>query len=388
VTIRWDVVQARRAGVSAQLSGGVAGLMKKNKVRVLSGEAVFTGPKTVSVKTAKGEETLSPDRIIVAAGSVPATIPVPGLKENPNVIDSTGALCLDRIPESMIIIGGGVIGLELATAYTAFGTKCTVVELLPTLLPGMDAELTGMVKRQMEQKGVKFYMEAQASAVEEGPKGAVVSVRQNGEILKLEGEKVLVAVGRKSDAAALNLDAAGIKNSWGVIEVNDRMETNVSGVYAVGDCVGRTMLSHVAMVMGEVAAVNAAGGDMVFDEKTSPSCAYVSPEFAGVGLTEEAARAAGIDYKVGRFPLAANGKSLIVGGTDGMIKVLADKKYNEIIGVHMVGPRATDMIHEAALAIRLECTTEEFVSTIHCHPTVSEAMREAMLAVDKKAIHI
>lgn len=387
VTIKWDVVQARREAVSSQLSGGVSGLMKLNKVKVIQGEAIFTGPKTISVKTGRGEEILSPDRVIVAAGSVPATIPVPGMKENPNVIDSTGALCMDEIPESMIIIGGGVIGLELATAYAAFGTKCTVVELLPTLLPGMDAELTEMVKRQMEQKGVKFYMEAQAAAVEDGPKGAVVSVKYNGDVLKLEGEKVLVAVGRRSDAAALDLDAAGIKNNWGVISVNDRMETNVSGVYAVGDCVGKTMLSHVAMVMGEVAAVNAAGGDAVFDEKTSPSCAYVSPEFAGVGLTEEAAKAAGIDYKVGRFPLSANGKSLIVGGTDGMIKVLADKKYNEIIGVHMVGPRATDMIHEAALAIRLECTTEEFVSTIHCHPTVSEAMREAMLAVDHKAIH-
>lgn len=387
VRINWTKVQARREAVSAQLSGGVSGLMKLNKVKVIAGDAVLTGPKTVSVKTAKGQETLSPDRIIIAAGSVPATIPIPGLKENPNCIDSTAALTLDKIPESMVIVGGGVIGLEMATAYTAFGTKCTVVELLPKLLPGMDAELTGLVKKQMEAKGVTFYMEAQVTAVEAGDKGAVVNVSYQGGTLHLEAEKVLVAVGRRSNAAGLNLEAAGIKNDRGVIAVNDRQETNVPGIYAVGDCVGRTMLSHVAMVMGEVAAENALGGSAVFDERTSPSCAFVSPEFAGVGLTEEQAKAVGIDYKVGRFPLSANGKSLIVGGTDGMIKVLADKKYNEIIGVHMVGPRATDMIHEAALALKLECTTEEFIGTIHCHPTISEAMREAVLAVDKKAIH-
>lgn len=387
IKVNWPKVQARREAVSAQLSGGVSGLMKLNKVRVIAGEAAFSGPKTLTVKTKKGEETLSPDKIIIAAGSVPATIPIPGLKENPACIDSTAALTLDKIPESMVIIGGGVIGLEMATAYNAFGTKCTVVELLPRLLPGMDAELTELVKKQMAQKGVEFYMEAQVTAVEKGGKNAVVTVQYKGEAQKLEAEKVLVAVGRRANTTSLNLAAAGIANDRGVITVNDRMETSVPGVYAIGDCVGRTMLSHVAMVMGEVAATNATGGDAAFDERTSPSCAYVNPEFAGVGLTEEQAKAANIDYKVGRFPLSANGKSLIVGCTDGMIKVLTDRKYNEIIGVHMVGPRATDMIHEAALAIRLECTAEEFVSTIHCHPTISEAMREAVLAVDKKAIH-
>ena len=388
VSVDWPQVIAHKDAVSAQLSTGVSGLMKRNKIRVIEGEARFTAPKALKItKKDDSAEHLSADKIIIASGSAPALPPIPGVRENPNCIDSTGALSLPAVPKSMVVIGGGVIGIELASAYSRFGTKVTVVEMLPRLLPMMDGELTMTVQKQLAASGVEFCLEAQALAVEPSPVGARVRVRTGGRALYFEAEKVLVAVGRRADTAALNLEAAGIANDRGRITVNDRMETNVPGVYAVGDCVGRVMLAHTASAMGEVAAENALGKSAVYEQKTNPSCVYVSPEFAGVGLTEEQAQAAGIDYRVGKFPLAANGKSVIEGCADGVVKVLADKKYGEILGVHILGPRATDLIAEAALALRLEATVDELIGTIHAHPTVAEAVREAALAVGKRAIH-
>ena len=196
-------------------------------------------------------------------------------------------------------------------------------------------------------------------------------------------ENVLVAVGRKVDPAAINASATGLTT----LEANDKMETSVPGVYSIGDANGKWMLAYTAMTMGEIAAANATGGDMTFDRKSVPSVIFLGPEFAGVGLTEDEAKAKGISYKVGKFSMSGNGRSLVMGQTDGMIKVIADTKYNEILGVHMVGPRACDMIAEASLALRLECTVDEWIDTVHAHPTVTEAMREAMLAVNKQCLH-
>jgi len=389
IDVDWAQVIARKDAVSAQLSNGVSGLMRLHKVKVVRGEACFTGPGTLSVAADGTAETMTPDRIIIATGAVPAIPPIPGVRDNPACIDSTALLSLEKLPASLVIIGGGVIGMEFAAAFARFGTKCTIVEMLPTLLPMMDGELTLLAKKQLEAKGVEFHMETQVVSVDPSPAGGVVNARtRDGGMLHIEAEKILVAVGRRANTASLHLEAAGIDNDRGRILVNDRMETNVQGVYAIGDCVfGRVQLAHTASAMGEVAAVNAMGGNAAYDERTNPSCVYVIPEYASVGYTEEKAKAAGLDYKVGRFPLSANGKSLIMGCTDGVIKVLADRKYNEILGVHIVGPRASDLIAEAALALKLECTTEELVSTIHGHPTISEALREAVLAVDGQAVH-
>ena len=219
-------------------------------------------------------------------------------------------------------------------------------------------------------------------------KGAKVKVKGPDGEKFLDAEKILVAVGRGPNTKDLGLDKAGITVKDGFIQTNEKQETNVPGVYAVGDCTGKLMLAHAAMAMGEVAAENAMGGDRIFKPEMSPSCAYVGPEFAGVGYTEERAKELGIAYKVGKFPTSGSGRSLVAGHTDGMIKILAGEKDGEILGVHILAPSATELIEEAALAIKLECTVKEFVETIHCHPTVAESVREAALNIDKKAIHI
>ena len=384
VTVDWEKVQGFRAGVVEKLTSGVKGLCKLNKVKVVEGEAVFTGPKTVSV----GGESYSADKVIIAAGSYPIIPGIPGLKGCKASIDSTACLSLDHIPESMVVIGGGVIGLELGSVYMRYGTKVTVVEMQPKLLPLMDGELTGMLQTKLEGQGMEILLNSSVTAVEDTKKGAKVTVKCPDGEKKIDCEMILVCVGRAPDTCTLGLDKAGIKEDKGYIVVNDKMETNVPGVYAVGDCNGKLMLAHAAMAMGETAAENAMGGDKKFNPEMSPSCAYVGPEFAGVGYTEERAKELGIAYKVGKFPTSGNGRSLVSGHTDGMIKILAGEKYGEILGVHILAPSATELIEEAALAIRLEATLEEFTDTIHCHPTVAEAVRECALNCDKKAIHI
>ena len=390
VEVDFPQVIAHKNAISKQLTSGVAGLLKLNKVTKIDGEASFTAPKTLSVKKSDGStETMTADAIILATGSVNFAPPIPGLKENPNCIDSTGALSLETLPKSMVVIGGGVIGLELACAYSAFGTKITVVEALDHMLPMLDGDLTAIGVAHMKKMGMEFHLECPVQSVETSPVGAkVVCKNKAGETVSFEAEKVLVAIGRRANTASLNLEAAGLNNDRGRIIVSDKMETNVPGVYAIGDCVmGHAQLAHTASAMGEVAAENICGVPAVYDEKTNPTCVYMEPEAAGVGLTEEQCKAKGLDYKVGKFPMSANGKALILNGGEGLVKIIADAKYGEVLGMHIIGPRATDLIAEGALAIRLEATVDELISTIHSHPTVTETMREAALSVEKRAIH-
>ena len=384
VKLDWEKVQGFRASVVSRLTSGVKALIKLNKITLVEGEACFTGPKTVRV----GSKEYGAEKIIIAAGSYPIIPGIPGLRESAALMDSTDCLSLDHVPKSILVIGGGVIGLELGTVYKNFGAKVSVIEMQPKLLPLMDGELTSMLQAKLEKEGMHIHVNSQVVSVEDGEGCARVRVRfPDGEKI-LEAEKILESVGRGPLTASLSLEKAGIRTENGFIVTDRRMETSVPGIYAVGDCTGKLMLAHAAMAMGETAAENAMGADKHFDPEKSPSCAYVGPEFAGVGFTEEQAKALGIRYKVGRFPTSGNGRSLVAGHTDGMIKVLAGEKYGEILGVHILAPSATELIEEAALAIRLEATIEEFTDTIHCHPTVAEAVREACLAVDGRAIHI
>lgn len=387
--VDWGKVQGKKNAITNQLVSGVTGLMKANKIKVVEGTASFASKDTLMVEKKDGSrENLSFDKIIIAAGSVPAVPPIPGVKENENCVDSTGALSFESIPKTLLVIGGGVIGIELATAYSKFGTKVTVVEAMPKLLPMMDGELTAQLRKMMEAKGIQIMTEAKVQSVEPSTVGAKVNVEAGGAVQSFEAEKVLVAVGRRTDTAALNLDAVGIENDRGRIAVNDKMETNIPNVYAIGDCLGKVMLAHVASAQGEIAAENALGEEVCYNEKTNPSCVYTDPEFAGVGLTEEKAKELGVDYQVGRFPLMANGKSLIMNGGTGMVKFIIGKEYKEVLGVHILGPRATDLIGECALAVGMEATVEDVIATIHAHPTVTEALREAALAAEKRAVHI
>lgn len=384
VAVDWPRVQATRQSVSDKLTGGVRALMRANKVTVVEGEAKFTGPKTVKV----GDKTLNPDKIIIAVGSKPVMPPIPGLKECPACIDSTACLKLDHIPESLVVIGGGVIGVELGSVYRRFGSKVSILELQDRILPQMDGELAELAAAQLVAEGMDLRTGAKVTRVDTTTNGAAVHAEIGGKDTVFEAEKVLVCVGRSPNLEGLGLDKAGIAVEGGFIKVDKRLETSVPGVFAVGDCSGRLMLAHAAMAMGEAAAENAMGGEAGFNEDMSPACAYVGPEIAGVGYTEERAKELGIEYIVGRFPTSANGRSLVSGCTGGLIKVLAGPKFGEILGVHILAPSATELIEEAALAIRLEATLDELTDTIHCHPTVAEALREAALAAQKRAIHI
>ena len=390
VKVNFPQVIAHKNAISKQLTSGVAGLLKLNKVKKVDGTARFTGEKQLEVTKADGsKETMTADAIIVATGSVNAQPPIPGLKENPNCIDSTGALSLEKLPQTMVVIGGGVIGLELACAYAAFGTKITVVEAMDHMLPMLDGDLTKIGVAHMKKMGMDFHLECPVQSVESSPVGAkVVCKDKSGKTVSFEAEKVLVAIGRKANTAGLDLAAGKIDNDKGRILVNDKMETNVPGVYAIGDCVfGHAQLAHTASAMGEVASENICGLEAHYCEKTNPTCVYMEPEAASVGLTEEQCKAQGIAYKVGKFPMSANGKALILNGGEGLVKIIAGAEYGEILGMHIIGPRATDLIAEGALAIEGEMTLDEIVDTIHSHPTVTETMREAALNAEKRAIH-
>ena len=330
-------------------------------------------------------------RIVVATGSINSQPPIPGLADNPACIDSTGALSLEKLPETMVVIGAGVIGLELACAYAAFGTKITVVEALDHMLPMLDGDLTKIgVKHMKKQLGMKFNLECPVQAVEQTAGGAkVICKDKKGNEVAFEAEKVLVAVGRKANTAMLDLEAGGLKNERGRIVVNEKMETSVPGVYAIGDCVlGYAQLAHTAMAMGEVAAENIMGLEAAYDESTNPTCVYMEPEAASVGLTEEQCIAKGIEYKVGTFPMAGNGKALILNGGEGLVKIIAGAKYGEVLGMHIIGPRATDLICEGALALETEATVDDLIATIHSHPTVTETLREAALGVQGRMLHM
>lgn len=379
-------VMENKGAVVDRLVGGVKTLLRANGVKVIEGEASFVDKTKVKVVTKDGEQEVTSDKFIIAVGSVPAVVPIEGIN-SPQCIDSTGALSLEALPKSMAVIGGGVIGVEMATAYSAFGTKVTIIEMLPRLLMNIDADAVGIIAKSLEEKGVDIMTSTKVVSVADKGATAVVKVEKDGKELEVEAEKVLVCIGRKSATASLNLEAAGIEAERGVIKVNDHMETNVRNIYAIGDCTGGVMLAHVASMQGETAAENAMGEDSRYDGKTNPACVYTSPETASVGYTEEAAKKEGISYTVGMFDLGGNGKSIIMNGGKGFVKIIAHSRSKKILGMQIIGPRATDLIAEGALAISVNAGIEDIIKTIHAHPTVSEAVREAALAADGRAIH-
>ncbi len=388
--VNFQQVINHKNDISHKLTAGISGLLRMNKVNVVEGEAKFIAPKKLQVSMSDGKvEVMTADAIIIATGSINARPPIPGLNTVPAVIDSTGALSLDKLPKSMVVIGGGVIGLELACAYAGFGTKVSVVEAMDSMLPMLDKDITAVGISHMEKMSVEFNLECPVQSIEESKVGGkVICKKKDGKEVVLEAEKILVAIGRKPNTESLDLAAGKIENERGSIKVNNRMQTNIDGVYAIGDCVlGYAQLAHTASAMGEVAAENICGIDAIYNEKTNPTCVYMEPEVAAVGYTEEKCKKLGIDYKVGKFQMSGNGKALILNGGEGIVKILADKKYGEILGIQIIGPRATDLISEAAIAIEGEMTVDELISTIHSHPTVTEAVREAALDVYGRCIH-
>lgn len=386
VILDWQVLMNRKQSVVRRLVGGVGGLLNANGVTVHKGTGELAGAGSVKVHGDK-EEVLTADSVIISTGSIPIKLNFPGA-DLPGVIDSTGALSLPKPPESMVIVGGGVIGIEFAALYSALDSKVTVVELLPEILPGIDSEVVVALKQSLSKEGVVFMNGAKLDSVDQNAGGLAAKVLVGADTKEIVAEVVLVAVGRRAYTDGAGLEAAGVKLERVKVVVDANFETNVPGVYAIGDCNGITMLAHAASHQGIAAVEHALGvGTDGHGQPIVPACIYTNPEVAAVGITEDKAKELGIAYKKGVFPLAGNGKAMIDEGESGFIKILAGAQYGEIIGVHMVGPRVTEMIGEATLAMRLEATVDELVTTIHAHPTVAESIGEAALVVSGHAIH-
>lgn len=387
VSVDWDALMTRKEQVSQQLVEGVKTLLAANGVKMMTGEATFVSDNRVRIAGTEGEQELSFDSFIIATGSEPAIPPVPGI-ESPGVITSNEALSLDSVPESMTVIGGGVIGVEFASIYASLGTRVTIVEMLPDLLPNTDREVVEVLKKILQLKGVKVHTSSKVTRFRDEDGKVVSEVETDGGKVEIVSEKVLVSVGRKPVTSNLGLENTGVTVNRGRISVDSYMKTTAKNIYAIGDCCSPIMLAHVASREGEVAADNILGHSGKMDYRTTPGCVYTTPEIAWVGMTEEQASEKGYKVKTGKFPLMANGKSLIMNDTAGFIKFVVDAKHDEILGVHIIGPRATDLIVEGALALRLEATIDEIVTTIHAHPTVGEALGEAALDVKGAAIHM
>ncbi len=382
-------MQQWKQSVVDKLVGGIAYLCKGQKVEVLNGEARFRSPRQLEVRKKDGAvDLIEADNVIIATGSEPAE-----LRDFPRdgelIIDSTDALELQEIPKSLAIIGGGYIGLELGQMYAALGAKVTVVEMLDQLLPGFDPELVRVIGQSLRRLGASFHVKARAKGVEKRPGGIALVVDSGGKETKIEADKLLVTVGRRPVTRNLGLGEIGLATDrQGFVRVDDKLRTGIDSVYAIGDVVGNPMLAHKAFKEGEVAAEVIAGKASVLEYRAMPAVVFTHPELATVGLSEAEAREQGRQVITGRFPFAASGRALGTGEAEGFVKVVADAGSHQVLGVQIVGPEASTLISEAALAIEMGAAVEDIGLTIHPHPTLGEALMEAARAAIGEAIHV
>jgi dihydrolipoamide dehydrogenase len=369
---------------------GVGFLLKKNKVDSFFGAGSIAAAGKVVVTADDGKTTeLATKNIVIATGSDVA--PLPGVTiDEKIVVSSTGALVLDKVPAKMIVVGAGVIGLELGSVWRRLGAEVTVVEFLDRILPGMDNEVARQFQRLLEKQGFKFLLSHKVSKVETAGSGAKVTIEPaaGGEAQSLDADVVLVAIGRRPYTDGLGLDKAGVAMERGRVVIDDHFMTNVAGIYAIGDVVRGPMLAHKAEDEGMAVAEILAGQHGHVNYNVIPGVVYTEPEVAAVGKTEEELSAAGVTYKVGKFPFTANGRARSMRATDGFVKVLADAATDRVLGVHIVGRGAGELIAEAAMLMEFGGSAEDMARTCHAHPTMAEAVKEAALAVDKRAIHI
>lgn len=387
VTVDFQKVQEWKSSVVKKLTGGVEGLLKGNKVEIVRGEAYFVDANTVRVMTENSAQTYKFQNAIIATGSRP--IELPTFKFSKRVLDSTGALNLQEIPKSMVVIGGGYIGTELGTAYANFGTKVTIVEGAAEILSGFEKQMTAIVKRRLKKKGVEIFTNAMAKGVEEREDGVTVTFEVKGETKTVEADYVLVTVGRRPNTDELGLEQLGIKmTERGLIEVDKQCRTNIPNIYAIGDIVAGPPLAHKASYEGKVAAEAIAGHPAEIDYLAIPAVVFSDPECASVGYFEDQAKAEGIEVTTAKFPFAANGRALALNDADGFMKLVVRKEDGVIIGAQIVGPNASDMIAELGLAIEAGMTAEDIALTIHAHPTLGEISMEAAEVAIGSPIHI
>lgn len=370
------------------LTKGIEFLFKKNKVTYLKGHGSFKNKNTLEVKDSSGSvQEIKAKNIIIATGS--SVLSLPNIKvDEDTIVSSTGALSLKKVPKKLIVIGGGVIGLEMGSVWLRLGSEVEVIEYMDHITPGMDREICDNFLKILKKQGMKFHLSTKVLDVKKSSDGATVFVESNGQKMEMTGDIVLMSVGRKPNTEGLNLEAAGInKDQKGRISIDKKFKTNVDNVYAIGDVVEGPMLAHKAEDEGMAVAEFISGKYGHVNHDTIPGVVYTSPEVAVVGKTEEQLKQAGIEYNVGKFPFMANSRAKINNDADGFVKILADKATDKILGVHMIGPDVGTMIAEVVLAMEFGASAEDIARTCHAHPTLTEAVREAALAVDKRAIH-
>jgi dihydrolipoamide dehydrogenase len=394
--LNWDSVLQRKTKIVNKHTKGLDFLMRKNKVEVISGWGKLTGPArdgihSVSVSTkpdGSDAKTLQGKNVIVASGSEARMIP--GLEAGANILTNIEILSLGTVPKSLIVVGAGAVGVEFASIFRSFGTEVTILEMLPRLVPVEDEEVSKELGRIYRKRGITCHTGAKMDKVEQTKDGVSVTFTVDGKQQKLDAEKILIAVGRKPRTEGIGLEKTKIKPDRGFIKVDKWLQTEEPGVYAIGDIVlGTPQLAHVAMMEGIVAVGKIAGKSVKpINPDRIPNATYCHPEIGSVGLTEAKAREAGYELKVGKFPFTANSRASIVGQHDGFVKIVADAKHGEILGVHIIGPQATELIAEAVTAMELEATVEDLMFTIHSHPTLAEAMLDASNSVYGLSINV
>lgn len=391
VKVNLEKMIARKQAVVDQTSGGVNFLMNKNNITIFEGVGSFESATSVKVTKNDGSsEVIESKNIIIATGSKPSSLPFIKLDKD-RIITSTEALKLKEVPKHLVIIGGGVIGIELGQVYLRLGAQVSVVEFMDRIIPGMDASLSKELTKVLKKQGMKFYTSHKVQSVDRA--GDVVTVKAEnakGEIITLEGDYSLVSVGRRPYTDGLNVEKAGVKvTERGMIEVNDHLQTSASNIYAIGDVVRGAMLAHKAEEEGVMVAEILAGQKPHIDYNLIPGVVYTWPEVAAVGKTEEQLKAEGIEFKAGSFPFKALGRARAGGDTDGFVKILADAKTDEVLGVHMIGARCADLIAEAVTAMEFRASAEDISRMSHAHPTFAEAIKEAALAATgNRALHV
>ena len=384
-------MMARKDKVVADLTGGIAFLFKKNKVDHFKGFGSIPEAGAVAVKLNDGgEQRLATKAVLIATGS--ETTPLPGVEiDERRIVSSTGAIALPKVPKRMIVIGAGVIGLELGSVWSRLGAEVEVIEFLDRILPGMDGEIAKQSQRILAKQGLKFRLGAKVTGAKTAKSGVTLAVEpaKGGESESVKADVVLVAIGRRPYTEGLGLEALGVaKDPRGFIQVDAQFRTTVPGVYAIGDCAPGPMLAHKAEDEGAICAEIIAGQSGHIDHNLVPGVVYTWPEVAGVGQTEEQLKEAGVAYKVGKFPFSANSRARCTGETDGLVKILAETESDRVLGCHIVGPLAGDLLAEVVLAMEFGGSAEDIARTCHSHPGMGEAVKEAALAVDGRPIHI
>ena len=371
------------------LTKGVEFLLKKNKVTYFKGHGSFKSKNEISIKDAENNETtISADNIVIATGSIPVSLPGINFDEK-IILSSTGALEIEKVPKRMIVVGGGYIGLEMGSIWSRLGAEVHVVEFLDHITPGMDREISQEFMKILKKQGMKFYMQHKVKKIEKNNKGAIVStIDKDGNKKDFDCDVVLISVGRKPNTHGLNIKAAGIElDDKQRIKTDKNFKTNQNNIYAIGDVITGPMLAHKAEDEGIAVAENIAGQSGHVNYDTIPGVVYTTPEVASIGKTEEQLKEKNVDYKIGKFSFMANSRAKAIDDVEGFVKILADAKTDRVLGAHLIGPHAGELIGEIGIAMEFGASSEDIARTCHAHPTFSEAVKEAALSVDKRAIH-